>query len=41
MNKWFNINIDYADLLEFNIDKKKLRSNIKREKLLNYFQIYI
>ena len=42
MNKWFNINIDYADLLEFNIDKKKLRSNIKREKLLKLFSnIYL
>ena len=42
MNKWFNININYADLLEFNVDKKKLRSNIKREKLLKIFpNIYL
>ena len=37
MNKWFNIIIDYSDLLEFNFYKNKLRSNINRAKFLKIF----
>ena len=31
MNEWFNIIINYTDLLEFNFDNNKLRSNINRQ----------
>ena len=37
MNEWFNIIINYTDLLEFNIDNNKLRSNINRLKFLKIF----
>ena len=35
--KWFNINVNYFELLEFTYEKNKLRSNINRNKFLNLF----
>ena len=37
-NQWFKININYYDLLEFKLEKKKLVSNIKRDKFLSIFK---
>lgn len=37
MKDWFKINIDYFDLLEFNLEKNRLRPNINRIKFLNIF----
>ena len=37
MKDWFKINIDYFDLLEFILEKNRLRPNINRKKFLNIF----
>ncbi len=37
-NEWFKININYYDILEFKLEKKKLISNINRDKFLSIFK---
>ena len=37
LSQWFNINLNYFELLEFTYDKNKLRININRNKFLNIF----
>ena len=37
LHEWFNININYFELLEFTYEKNKLRTNINRNKFLNLF----
>ena len=42
MKDWFKININYFDLLEFRLEKNKLRPNINRIKFLDIFSnIYL
>jgi len=36
--EWFKINIDYFDLLEFRLEKRKFVSNIDRKKYLSIFK---
>ena len=37
MRNWYKIDINYFDLLEFQLEKNKLRTNINRIKFLNLF----
>jgi bisphosphoglycerate-dependent phosphoglycerate mutase len=38
MKDWFKININYFDILEFRLEKNRLRPNINRIKFLNIFK---
>ncbi len=37
LHKWFNINVNYFELLEFIYEKNEIRTNINRNKFLNLF----